>query len=80
MIGKHSYTGNLSMTMSAKIRKSAGRTSELSQPAIDSFRGQHLNLAQCQIATELGRVSVTIDESKSCLLGWRAGAAAMAVP
>ena len=53
--------------MSGKIRKSAGRAAETPQPTIDSFRGQHLKLAQRQIATELGRASVTIDESESPL-------------
>jgi hypothetical protein len=37
------------------------------QPAIDSFRRQHLALAQRQIATDDGRVSVTIDDSESPL-------------
>ena len=48
-------------------------------PEIDSFRGQHLDLAQRQIATELGRANVTVDDAESPL-AWlaRAGAGAMA--
>jgi hypothetical protein len=37
------------------------------RPQVDSFRGQHLNLAQRQIATEFGYASVTIDEAESPL-------------
>jgi len=51
--------------MSGKIRKSVAP--EPPQPAIDSFRGQHLALAQRQIATDDGRVSVTIDDAESPL-------------
>lgn len=51
--------------MSGKIRKSVAP--EPPQPAIDAFRGQHLALAQRQIATDHGRVSVTIDDSESPL-------------
>jgi len=55
------------MTMSGKVRKSSSRDQERAQPAIVFFRGQHLNVAQRQIATEHGRASVTIDESESPL-------------
>jgi len=55
------------MATSGKARNSAGRVPEYQQPAIDSFRSQHLALAQRQIATEFGRASVTIDESESPL-------------
>jgi hypothetical protein len=53
--------------MSDKARKSAGRAPEPPQPEIDPFRGQHLALAQRQIATQLGRTNVTVDESESPL-------------
>ena len=39
-------------------RKSRRRAPATPQPAIDPFRGQHLALAQRQIATEHGRASV----------------------
>jgi len=48
-------------------RKPAARAPETPQPEIDAFRGRHLHLAERQIATELGRLSVTIDESESPL-------------
>jgi hypothetical protein len=38
--------------------------------AIDSFRGQHFELAEGRIATELGRANFTVDESESPL-AWR---------
>ncbi len=53
--------------MSGKTRKSACRAPEPPRPAIDEFLGQHLELAQRQIATEFGRSSVTVDESESPL-------------
>jgi len=53
--------------MSGKTRKSASRIPEPPQPAIDAFRGQHLALAQRQIATELGRANVIVDEAESPL-------------
>jgi hypothetical protein len=53
--------------MSGKPRKSTLRTPELPQPMIDSFRGQHLALAQQQVATELGHASVMVDEAESPL-------------
>ena len=37
--------------MSAKARKPASRAPETPQPDIDSYRGQHLALAQRQIAS-----------------------------
>jgi hypothetical protein len=49
-------------------RKSAGRAGEPPQPDIDCFRGQHLALSEQQIATELGRASVTVDEAESPLV------------
>src|SRR5471032_2568656 len=52
------------MVLSRRPRKYAARTS---QPEIDRFRSQHLNLAQRQMATEQGRATVTIDESESPL-------------
>ena len=51
------------MALNSKLRKSASRPEEPAQPAIDSFRVQHLNLAQPQVATELGQASVTVDLS-----------------
>jgi hypothetical protein len=36
-------------------------------PAIDAFRGQHLDLADRPIATEFGRAKVTVDEAESPL-------------
>ncbi len=47
-------------TKSARVR-------DLPTPAIDRFRGQHLELAARQIATEHGHASVTVDESESPL-------------
>lgn len=47
------------------------RLSERPQPEVGSFRGQHLKLAQRQIATELGRAHVVVDEAESPL-GWLA--------
>ena len=53
--------------MSGKIRKHAARPPESQQPAINEFRGQHLALAQRQIATESGSANVTIDDAESPL-------------
>jgi len=53
--------------MTGKARKSAMRAAEPPQPTIDAFRSQHLALAQRQIATELGRSNVTVDEGESPL-------------
>ncbi len=36
-------------------------------PEIDSFRGQHLDLARRQITTEFGRSTVMVDEAESPL-------------
>jgi hypothetical protein len=52
------------MVLSRRPRKYAARTS---QPEIDRFRSQHLNLAQRQMATERGRATVTVDASESPL-------------
>ena len=43
------------------------RAGEPQAPAIDAFRGQHLDLAERQIATEFGCSNVTVDESESPL-------------
>jgi hypothetical protein len=51
----------------SKRRKSARRP-QPPQPAIDSFRAQHLALAKRDIVTDLGRASVTIDETESPLV------------
>ena len=55
--------------MSAKKneRQSRAPAGAPPQPAIDSFLGQHLELAQRQIATEFGRASVTVDDAESPL-------------
>lgn len=55
------------MALSGKIRKSADRGTEAPQAEINCFRRQHLTLAQCQIATESGRATVTVDEAESPL-------------
>jgi hypothetical protein len=47
--------------------KTAGRSGKPPAPEIDRFRGQHLDLGERQIATELGRSNVTVDESESPL-------------
>jgi len=47
--------------------KAAKRAGEPPAPEIDRFRGQHLALAERQIATEFGRAHVTVDESESPL-------------
>jgi len=52
--------------MSGDATKPA-RAGEPQTPTIDAFRGQHLQLAERQIATELGRASVTVDEAESPL-------------
>ncbi len=57
--------------MSGITGKSESRAGEPPTPAIDCYRGQHLDLAERQIATELGRTNVTVDESES-LLAWLA--------
>src|SRR5437016_5171004 len=52
-----------------KRRKSGNRMqAQPQQPLIDSFRAQHLALAQRQIITELGRTSVVVDEIESPLV------------
>ena len=43
------------------------RAGEPAMPEIGRYRGQHLKLAQRQIATEFGRANVTVDESESPL-------------
>lgn len=53
--------------MSRRIRNSARRPAEQQQPTVEAFRGQHLALAQRQIATELGHISVTVDDAESPL-------------
>src|SRR5262249_39417042 len=51
----------------AKRRKSARRP-QPPQPTIDSFRARHLALAKREIVTDLGRSSVTVDETESPLV------------
>ncbi|MBI4367150.1 MAG: DNA replication protein [Deltaproteobacteria bacterium] len=55
------------MATTGKPRKTAVRVAETIEPQIESFRAQHLNLAQHQIATEFGRTRVTVDEAESPL-------------
>jgi hypothetical protein len=43
------------------------RPGERQHPEIDGFRARHLQLAERQIATEHGRVQVTVDDSESPL-------------
>jgi Domain of unknown function (DUF6456) len=45
----------------------AARRPQPQQAEIDCFRGRHLALARRQIATELGRLTVTVDEAESPL-------------
>ena len=47
--------------------KSANRAGGPPAPAIDCYRGQHLELAERQIATEFGRANVTVDDAESPL-------------
>jgi len=47
--------------------KSIARPGEPQRPAIDCFRGQHMALAERQIASEHGRAQVTVDDSESPL-------------
>ena len=54
-----------------KRRKSASRLPQALQPIVGAFRAQHLVLSQRQIVTDLGRVSVVVDEIESPL-GWLA--------
>jgi hypothetical protein len=53
--------------MSAKPMKAG----EPPAPTVDAFRGQHLELAERQVATEFGHAKVTVDEAESPL-GWLA--------
>jgi uncharacterized protein DUF6456 len=53
--------------MSAKPMKPG----EPPAPGVDAFRGQHLELAERQVATEFGHAKVTVDEAESPL-GWLA--------
>jgi Domain of unknown function (DUF6456) len=53
--------------MSAPAAKPAARAGEPPVPEIDRFRGQHLDLAERQIATERGRANVTVDNAESPL-------------
>lgn len=48
-------------------RKPAARSAEPQRPSVDAFRGQHLALAQRQIATEHGHAQVTVDDAESPL-------------
>ena len=53
--------------MNSTVRKSAPHTPEPPRAEVDAFRGQHLELAQRQIAAEFGRANVTVDEAESPL-------------
>jgi Domain of unknown function (DUF6456) len=50
-----------------KAREAAPSQPDAARPSIDDFRKQHLALGQRQVATELGRASVTFDEAESPL-------------
>ena len=50
-----------------KPRAHVAPQGEPQRPTIDGYRGRHLTLGQRQIATELGRASVTVDEAESPL-------------
>ncbi|HEY2757311.1 MAG TPA: DUF6456 domain-containing protein [Pseudolabrys sp.] len=52
--------------MSAPAR--TARLLETAEPQIGEFRGQHMTLAETQIATDLGRSTVTMDEGESPLV------------
>jgi Domain of unknown function (DUF6456) len=56
----------MSSNMSGKSRRAA-QAPEPARPVVDRFRGQHLKLAQRQIATEFGRAIVTVNEAESPL-------------
>ncbi|HET7849833.1 MAG TPA: DUF6456 domain-containing protein [Pseudolabrys sp.] len=53
--------------MSGRPQNRAGRAAEAESPAIDAFRGQHLDLARKRIEAGDGHVDVTIDEAESPL-------------
>ncbi len=53
--------------MGRTVRKSVTQSADQQRPSVDAFRAQHLVLAQRQIATELGHVSVTVDDAESPL-------------
>jgi hypothetical protein len=53
--------------MTSEKSRRAARRPETQQPTIDEFRGQHLAVAQRQIATERGHASVTMDDAESPL-------------
>jgi hypothetical protein len=52
----------------SRRQKAARRQPQAPAPIVDDFRAQHLALAQRQIVTELGRTSVTVDETESPLV------------
>ena len=54
-----------------KLRKSESQLPRALQPVVGAFRAQRLVLSQRQIVTDLGRVSVVVDEIESPL-GWLA--------
>jgi len=54
--------------MSGKLRKSLVPAPGRLDPSINAFRGQHLALANRQIATDRGTASVTVDEAESPLV------------
>lgn len=53
--------------MTRTNRKPVVRSAEQQRPSVDAFRGQHLALAQRQIATEHGFANVTVDDGESPL-------------
>lgn len=61
MSGKPVRTGR------GKVRDAQSGQPEALRPQIGDFRGRHLALAERQVVTDLGRASVTVDESESPL-------------
>src|SRR6476646_9561899 len=61
--------GGVATSAAPRVRaqKSHRGPAEPQRPAIDPLRARHLALAERQVATDLGRVSVTVDEAESPL-------------
>jgi hypothetical protein len=59
--------GDATSAPRARVKKPHRGPAEPQRPAIDPLRARHLALAECQVATDLGRVSVTVDEAESPL-------------
>jgi hypothetical protein len=59
--------GGVATSAAPRARKPHLGSAKPQRPAIDPLRARHLALAERQVATELGRVSVTVDEAESPL-------------